>query len=201
MIRSTFSEGDEESKRDSMLEKASRYLASPKSLACSSHLVTLSDHNGVGSGMETFGVLDRPDRTLHAIRIESFGIDERDVDIDSAIVLHNFALAHLLLSRVVCTGGQRQRFREGAEKVSALAYRTLSPLMNCQSEADWEELIVLQPTLVLAAVSLLHCRVQILIEHNDSYGARQLLQRLVMLKDVIEDVQEPLVGSQVAAAA
>ena len=202
VIRSTFAGEDDEheARRDLMLARAARRLASPKSLVCSSQLVTISDDGGV-TAINSFPSVNQRDRTVYAVAIEHFCLDERDVDVDSAIILHNFALSHLLLSRVAKVERYAQQLRLGAQKVSALAYRTLSAMMVARNERELEDLVILNPTLFLTAVSVLHSMVQILVESELPSRARQSSQRLSMLKAAIKDFEEPSVGSQVAAAA
>ena len=66
-------------------------------------------------------------KNCYAVRIEDFAPDLRDADLESSILLHNFALAHYCLARTE-NGSQRVRLGEGALKLSMSAYRVVNGL-------------------------------------------------------------------------
>jgi hypothetical protein len=201
VVRQAFVDEDDEN-QSSMLTKAARRLATPKSLVlASSGLVTISED----AGFETIRPLTHAggsDQALCAVKMEHFGQEDRDIDIDSATVLHNFSVAHLLLACVAKTNSCAKQLRVGALKLASLSYRTLSTLLVVRDENELENMIMLKPNLFLIAISVLRCLVHALHESNQVIKAQQSYQRLLLLEAAIGEVDEPpcLTGKSAAAA-
>lgn len=137
------------------------------------------------------------------IKIEVFDAEDQCVDVHSAILLHNFAVAHLSMSRLANSSSFVQRIRDGAFQLSSFARQTLGHLMQVDGPDTLEYLLQCNPCLILVTAAVLHCQIQILEESGgEQWRAVKSYQNLVLLSEIAQNFDKPqLCNSRNAAAA
>lgn len=117
--------------------------------------------------------------------------EERDADIDSAILLYNFALCHICLSRVSC-----------AEKLLQAAHRLLVlSLSILEHRAETCDDIFHQSAIVLLASIVTKNMAQVLFEMNRIDEAELAFSRLEELTDLVDSIDDEFFAPPISAAA
>jgi hypothetical protein len=125
------------------------------------------------------------------IKVESFDSDDRNIDIDCAILLHNFAIAHLATSKTISNPMSAGRLRFGACKLAGIAHATLSNFMMLHHQMGHGEILLECPTLPLATAVILHGLIQIHTERGALPMAAEPLEQLTILGNIAVDLDEP----------
>jgi hypothetical protein len=135
------------------------------------------------------------------IRIETVDFDsleDRDPDMESAIMLHNFGIAYLCMSKQ--RTNSPGKLQEGALKLFNMSYSVISN-MNNMSRLSEEQMQQISETRLLLAVVVLNNVVQVLTDMGKDSEANESYQRLVRLGTAIREMDEPdLVESRLPGA-
>jgi hypothetical protein len=136
------------------------------------------------------------------IRIEATDIacpEDRDPDLESAIVLYNFGIAHLCMAKLAKSP---MKLREGALKLFNMAYSIISN-KNALAGLSESEMRRFSETRLLLAIAVLNNVVRVFTEMGKHTEANNSYQRLVRLGTAINELEspEPLGGLVAAAAA
>ena len=170
------------------LEQAYRRTAAPRSAPGKSFVEILSS---TGLTSTVTSIMHRHGRDqfppCFPIRIENFQTEERNVDLDSSIILHNFATGYLCLSRVAPSRCQAHYCRAAALKLAKLAHLTLSDMIKACSKQELDSTLLGDCNLVLIAASVLNTIVRIQLECGKITEAGESYQRLRMLGTVVSD--------------
>ena len=135
------------------------------------------------------------------IPIEATGIDcpeDRDPDLESAIMIFNFGLAHLCMAKLAKSP---MKLREGAHKLFNMAYSIISN-KNTLSGLSESEMRRFSETRLLFAIAVLNSIVKVLTVMGKHTEANNSYQRLVRLGTAINELESPgPLGGLIAAAA
>jgi hypothetical protein len=135
------------------------------------------------------------------IRIEATDIDcpeDRDPDLESALMLYNFGLAHLCMAKLAKSP---MKLREGALKLFNMAYSIISN-KNSLSGLSESEIRRFSETRLLLAIAVLNNVVRLLTQMGKHTEANNSYQRLVRLGTAINELESPeSLGGLIAAAA
>jgi hypothetical protein len=135
------------------------------------------------------------------IRIEATDIDcpeDRDPDLESAIMIYNFGLAHLCMAKLAKSP---MKLREGALKLFNMAYSIISN-KNTLSGLSESEMRRFSETRLLLAIAVLNNVVRVLTVMGKHTEANNSYQRLVRLGTAINELEYPgPIGGLIAAAA
>jgi len=182
------------------LQRASERVASPEVEECSSRTVTETLSNvGSFSSISTV-MLKQGAPYVFPIRIEE-NDDDYDLDIDSANILHNFAIAHLCCSRIAKTLASAELLRQSASRLSGFAYNLLSNVLSNKRQADMDELVLRETRIFLSALVALNTLVQALMEMGNYVEAEKTYKRLMELGLAVAAVEEPEMRRFVMGAA
>jgi hypothetical protein len=124
------------------------------------------------------------------IRIEAADSDSpenRDPDLESAIMLYNFGIAHLCLSKLSRAG--LTKFRDGALKLFNMSYSIISN-KNALAGMNTEEIRKLSETRVLLAIVVLNNLVRVQTEMGKHAEANESYQRLVRLGSAVREQRQ-----------
>lgn len=121
------------------------------------------------------------------IKIENFDQEARNADLDSAMVLHNFATAHLCLSRFAPTALRAIFLRKAALRLAKLSHQALSNVIVVYHERFLDESVLGEANLVLIAGSVLNTIVRIQLESGQLDGAEEAYRKLRLLGSVVGD--------------
>jgi hypothetical protein len=136
------------------------------------------------------------------VRIEATDLDcpeDRDPDLDSAIMINNFALAHLCVAK---NTNSPIKLQERARKLFNMAYSIISN-QNGLSRLSEDEMRRISESRLLLAVAVMSNVVRVLTEMGEDTEANESYQRLVRLGNAVEELQgrNPLKAKIAAAAA
>lgn len=105
------------------------------------------------------------------------------MDLESAMVLHNFAIAYLCLSKVASSNESSRRFREGSRRVFSLSHHILlSRQISCEDDMHFLQLACLD---VVGLVNL----AQLHAEANEEEDAQSLYGELLNLRSLISQME------------
>jgi len=113
----------------------------------------------------------------------SMGIQHRDPDIESSIILYNFGVANLLLSKVNPSHPSSTKLRSNALSIFQLASGVLSKRSG-MCEDGVEEASLLQIGLLV-----FHCIIQVLVESGNDEEARIVCDRYYRIRDAVTSLQ------------
>jgi tetratricopeptide (TPR) repeat protein len=181
---------------DEALNRAFQRLSSLQVEMDASHIEVLS-HDGGLSSIPAVCPLSGPSLAF-PVTIENLeGEEKRNVDLESAILLHNFATAHFCLSRVSNTRAAAKRLRNGALSLASLGHKILSSMMKGYSAVD--QLTLQDEPVFLVEVAALQNLTQVLTELGRISEAQESYRRLVLLLRALKS--PPLVAVRAAPAA
>jgi len=124
------------------------------------------------------------------IRIEAGNIDcpeDRNPDLESAIMLHNFGVAHLCMSKLAKSP---LKFQEGALALFNMAYSIISN-RNTIAQLSDSDMRSVSETRLLLAVVVLNNVVRVLRATGNHSEADESYQKLVRLGTAINEIEEP----------
>jgi hypothetical protein len=186
------------SSAEAKVHRAVRRMANPHHVpsAVSSDVIS---HGGATSHPSSF--LASPAFTS-PVRIEATDLDcpeDRDPDLDSAIMINNFALAHLCVAK---NTNSPIKLQERARKLFNMAYSIISN-QNGLSRLSEDEMRRISESRLLLAVAVMSNVVRVLTEMGEDTEANESYQRLVRLGNAVEELQgrNPLKAKIAAAAA
>ena len=183
------------------LKRASERIASPHCEESSINTITeILSNMGSFRSINTV-MLKQGAPYVFPIRIEECTDQEYDLDIDSANILHNFAIAHLCCSRTAKTLASAELFRQSASRLSGFAYNLISNVLNNKRQADMDELILRETRIFLSALVALNTLVHALMEMGNYAEAEKTYKRLMELGLAVAEVEEPEMRSFVVGAA
>ena len=174
----------------------------PKSHASVVDIKVLSEESG-------FGVLDglygsTRASVLYPILIDGFQPDLLNVDIYSAIILHNFSTAHLSLAHTVDSAlepGIYKRLLASAQSIAYLAYQTVSNLMIHDSERDFHAQILQETSIFVTAMASLQVLITVLSITDQVSSLHEVWRRQDLLGRAISEAGYALEVSATNAAA
>jgi hypothetical protein len=196
---------DSTSSTDIKIHRAVQRMANPQPIPSVMNIDLIS-HGVASSHSSPLGSILRESCSSSTftipIRIEATDIDcpeDRDSDLESAIMLHNFGLAHICMAKLAKAP---MKLREGACKLFNMAYSIVSN-KNALSGLSESEMRELSETRLLLALAVLNNVVRVLTEMGKHTEADQSFRRLVRLGTAFNelDYPDPLGGLIAAAAA
>jgi hypothetical protein len=170
----------------SAVTKGFRRIYSPKpQRLISMHLEVLSSENM--SSAAALSLNEGPSSSrAYLVRLDQVDIDdmmERGPDIESACILHNFAVAYLCMSQVTANDCRGLKFRNAALKLFSASQSLLES--RCHSSIDDEDLFDL--VICLQAIVLGNL-VQILCEIHGVAAAKQMYNKMVNLRTHVHEI-------------
>jgi hypothetical protein len=195
---------DSMSSIDLKIHRAVQRMANPQPVPFAM-ITDVISHSVASSHSSPLGSILREQSSFSSftipIRIEAADIDcpeDRDPDLESAIMLYNFGLAHLCMAKLVKSP---MKLREGALKLFNMAYSIISN-KNALSGLSESEMRRFSETRLLLAVAVLNNVVRVLTEMGKHTEANNSYQRLVRLGTAINELEFPgPLGGLIAAAA
>jgi hypothetical protein len=175
---------------NAVLSRASRYLCFPCTAPGVSTLEVLS-HDGGFYSVHSLRTKQQDSVyfTSSPIKIE---FSEPDIDIDSTIVLHNFATVQLCLSRVFPTLAGVDRLRQGAYTVATMAHATLSIVLTEHNPESSRktilEMFLKERRAILVVAAVIQTIAQILDEAQLYDIAQEYHGKLALLGSFIHQV-------------
>jgi hypothetical protein len=183
---------------DVKLRRAIKRMASPKPVPSSVN-VDVIFHDG--SLSETLRGNSSSPYTC-PIRIEADDIDyqeDRDPDLESAVMLYNFGIAHICLSKL---SKKPSKLQEAALKLFDMASTIVSNSNTIPQRRFENEICEMTETRLLLEVAVLKTVVKLLTEMGKYSEANASYQQLVLIGSAINELEAPCyIESQVAAAA
>jgi hypothetical protein len=179
---------------DLKIQEASRWLACSRTLPDTSNYLVLSLNDGLeavekllkSSWFELF------DNVSLLLKIDSFddGNVAETADVHGAVILHNFAAAHLSLSRRVKSPLAAAKLLHGAYLVAQMALSTISSLLNADCGPQWsaEERFFYDGILLLVTVAALKSLVRISEERRDFPTTAEYCNRLFYFEAVVREM-------------
>jgi hypothetical protein len=194
---------DSTSSTDIKIHRAVQRMASPQPVP-SAMIIGVISHGVASPHSSPLGSILRKSCSSSftiPIRIEATDIDcpeDRDPDLESAIMLYNFGLAHSCMAKLAKTP---MKLREGALKLFNMAYSIISN-KNSLSGLSESEMRRLSETRLLLALAVLNNVVRVLTEMGKHTEADHSYRRLVRLGTAFNELDYPNPpGGLIAAAA
>jgi hypothetical protein len=191
---------------EAKVHRAVRRMANPQPVP-SAVAIDVISHGGATSHPSSLASILRGSSSAaftFPIRIEATDLDspeDRDPDLESSIMLYNFALGHLCMAKVAKSPTKLQ---EGALKLFNMAYSIISN-QNGLSRLSEGEMRRIRETRLLLSVVVMSNVVRVFSEMGRNTEADESYQRLVRLGTVINEMEmdepDPLEGQIAAAAA
>lgn len=189
-------------KGEDLLEQAYRRIATPSPVPGKSAIEVLTS-SGLSSTVTS--IMHRRHDGGHfpacfPIKIENFQSEDVNIDLDSSIVLHNFATAYLCLSRVASTRRLAHHYRDAALKLAKLAHMTLSDLIKSYTHEELDNRLIGDSNIVLIAASVLNTIVRIQLESGKIRDASVSFQRLRLLGTVANEAGSGVITAEEVGA-
>ncbi|EEC43797.1 predicted protein [Phaeodactylum tricornutum CCAP 1055/1] len=127
------------------------------------------------------------------IRVEDFDECERDLDLDAAMVLHNFATAQLCLSRITSQSSRAQRCRTASCRSAELAYAALAETITAANNQRWwgsEGHLGKAENVALLSVCILNTMIRAQMESGKLLEAGESHERLRLLQVAVKEVTD-----------
>jgi len=191
---------------EARLQRATERLVNPHPVSSSS-LINVISHDGTRIQPSMLSSLLKEGKApSHSvtIRIESADVDSpyaRDPDLESAVMLFNFGIAHLCSSKLSKSEVASKKLNQAALKLFNMAYAIISnkTSLSCMSDQDAERSCEVR--LVIAAIVLKQV-VEVLKDMGNHSEANQSMQRLIRLQSAISEMEQDInIVSDVSAAA
>jgi tetratricopeptide (TPR) repeat protein len=194
---------DSTSSTDMKIHRAVQRMANPKPVP-SAVIIDVVSHGVASSHCSPLGSILHESSSSSctvAIRIEATDLDcpeDRDPDLESAMMLYNFGLAHLCMAKLAKSP---MKLQEGALKLFNMAYSIISN-KNGLSRLSEGEMRLKSETRLLLAVTVLSNVVRVLTEMGKHAEANNSYQRLIRLGTAINELDYPgPMGGKIDAAA
>ena len=160
----------------------------PSAFSCDviSHEASLSHHQSMDSVLREGAASP----STFPIRIETGCIDcpeDRDPDLESAIMLHNFGIAHLCMSKLA---ESLLKFQEGALALFNMSYSIISN-RNTIAQLSESDMRSVSETRLLLSVFVLNNVVKVLQATGKYNEADESYQKLVRLGTDINEMEDP----------
>jgi hypothetical protein len=188
---------------DIKIHRAVQRMANPQPVP-SAMIIDVLSHGVASSHSSPLGSILRESYSSSftiPIRIEATDIEspeDIDPDLESAIMLYNFGLAHICMAKLAKSP---MKLREGALKLFNMAYSIISN-KNSLSGLSESEMRRLSETRLLLALAVLNNVVRVLTEMGKHTEADHSYRRLVRLGTAFNELDYPNPpGGLIAAAA
>jgi tetratricopeptide (TPR) repeat protein len=191
---------------DVKINRAVQRMTNPQPVP-STVIIDVISHGVASSQSSPLGSILRASSSFAVpIRIEATDLDcpeDRDPELESAIMLYNFGLAHLCMAKLAKSPNE---LREGALKLFNMAYSIISNKIisnkNTLSRLSASELQIISETRLLLAFAVLNNVARVLTEMGNHTEANTSYRRLARLGTAINELDYPgSLGCQIAAAA
>jgi hypothetical protein len=144
-----------------------------------------------------------------SVKIDSIdfeGLEDRDLDLESALMLYNFGIAHYCMSQIARSPASANMLRTGALKLYSMAKTVLSNPIYCPSllESQLEDFYQSRArvaSLVLSATAHIQVEMGLHVEANETYKAMVHLASSVLDEYDCDDDEDICNQASVAAAA
>ena len=123
--------------------------------------------------------------------------EDRDVDVESAILLYNFGLAHMCIATARANGGNGRKAQERALKLFRLSESILVQQSSSCDQLDE------QTNIILVAAMVFSSTVRILMHQGKVREAEEARRKLSLVGDMVNEIEQAdaLRGINVRAAA
>lgn len=141
--------------------------------------------------------------SLFPVRIEQLD-DHEDIEnsLKTAIIMHNFSIAHFCMSKTPVNDEVRARLVEGGLRLASVSYGILSKMMSGGKNLLYE-LILRDTNVFVVAIAVLNSLVQMLIALGSLGEAERCSAKLHQLGALVKQIDSPefTQSNTVAAAA